>query len=373
MSESTAGVDVIYTVLPLFHSAAGVIGVGFLLNGCTMVLRKKFSAGRFFEDCAKHKVTIVQYIGELCRYLLASPPSKYEKEHRVRVAIGNGLRPEIWRDFQTRFNIPQVLEFYGATEMPGLIYNLCKTPEAAGCVGRLGSLGKLATGTFLVQYSVEKDELIRDRKGFCIECKPGEVGHLLIKLRDNELTRFSGYSDKKATEKKIVRNVFTPDDQYFCSGDLLSCDERGYYRFVDRIGDTFRWKGENCSTMEVSEVVSTFPGILEANVYGIIVPNNQDGRAPCAAITCDENAVDLDKLAAHLKKNLPSYAVPLFLRIMKQVDVTATFKHQKVDLRNQGIDINVVKEPLYYLQDGIKYVKLDPQVYARICAPFAKL
>jgi fatty-acyl-CoA synthase len=266
-----------------------------------------------------------------------------------------------------------VLEFYGATEMNGLIYNLCKTPQAAGAVGRLGSLGRLATGTHIVQYSVEKDELIRDARGLCIPCKPGEVGQLVIKIRNNEFSRFQGYSDKKATEKKIARNVFQQGDEYFCSGDLLSCDDKGYYRFVDRIGDTFRWKGENCSTMEVSEVVSTFPGVLEANVYGVLVPNNQDGRAPCAAITCEENALDFDKLAHYLKKNLPSYAVPLFLRIMKQVDVTATFKHQKVDLRNQGIDINVVQEPLYYLVDGQKYVKIDPALYAKICSPFAKL
>jgi fatty-acyl-CoA synthase len=261
-----------------------------------------------------------------------------------------------------------------ATEMNGLLYNHCKSPEAIGCVGRLGSLGKLATGTRIIKYSVEEDELVRTDKGFCIECGPGEVGQLVILIRDNEMSRFQGYSDKKATEKKIARNVFKQGDQYFCSGDLLSRDEKGYYRFVDRIGDTFRWKGENCSTMEVSEVVSSFPGILEANVYGVLVPNNADGRAPCAAISCeDESKMDFSKLLAHLKKNLPSYSVPLFLRMTPKIDVTATFKHQKVELRNQGIDISLIKDPMYYLQDGKTYVPLDNQAYAKICAPFAKL
>jgi fatty-acyl-CoA synthase len=166
--------------------------------------------------------------------------------------------------------------------------------------------------------------------------------------------------------------VFKVGDRYFCSGDLLSQDERGYYRFVDRIGDTFRWKGENCSTMEVSEVISAFPGILEANVYGVLVPNNADGRAPCAAISCEDN-VDFGKLLTYMKKNLPPYAIPLFLRKTPRINITETFKHQKVELRNQGIDLNVVKDPLYFLMDGKSYVPLDSHLYAKICSPFAKL
>jgi acyl-CoA synthetase (AMP-forming)/AMP-acid ligase II len=369
--------DIVYTCLPLFHSAGGGLGAGMMfIRGCTMVLRKKFSASKFFEDCTNHQVTVVQYIGELARYLLATPPSKFDRAHKVRIAIGNGLRPEIWLDFQRRFNIPEIGEFYGATESNGALFNHCKSDDAVGAVARAGYLVKKITGYKLCKFDVEKEELVRSKDGFCIEVGDGEPGELLMPIKANDpTTSFAGYSDPKATEKKIARNVFVKGDAYFTTGDLLSCDSKGFYRFVDRIGDTFRWKGENCSTTEVAEVVSVFPGVEEANVYGVLIPNNRDGRAPMAAITLKGRSeeVDLKAMAKHFKKNLPDYAVPLFLRFTPKIDITATFKHQKVELRNEGMDIAKVKDPMYFL-DGKngEYVKLTPDVYGKITQPFSK-
>jgi len=369
--------DVVYTVLPLFHSAGGGLGVGMMMYcGCTVVLRKKFSAKQFFQDCQKHNVTVVQYIGELCRYLLATPPADFDKKHKVRIAIGNGLRPEIWDQFQTRFNIPEIGEFYGATEGNMALVNHCRTKDAQGACGRQGWLGRKIMKNRFARYDVENDQIIRGPDGFCQDCAVGEPGELLFPIIDTDpSTTFAGYEDPKATQKKIIRDAFVKGDKYFMTGDLLSIDAKGFIRFVDRIGDTFRWKGENCSTTEVSEVLSTFPGILEPNVYGVLIPNNQDGRAPCASIIPvdgDIKNIDFAKLVAHLKKNLPAYAVPLFLRIAPQMELTATLKQTKGHLRSEGIDINKVKDPLYFL-DGEKYVPLTKEVFARITTPGARL
>lgn len=371
--------DVVYTCLPLFHSAGGGLGAGMMITGgLTMVLRKKFSAKMFFVDCAKHGVTVVQYIGELCRYLLTSPVNKkIDQGHHVRIAVGNGLRPEIWAEFQKRFNLPEIGEFYGSTEGNAALFGHCTSPESVGAVGRLGTLLRKITGMKLVKYDVENDCLVRGTDGFLIEVGAGEPGELLMPIKpDDPSTKFAGYSDPKATEKKIVRDGFAKGDQYFSTGDLLSRDAKGFFRFVDRIGDTFRWKGENCSTTEVTEVVSTFPGVEEANVYGVQIPNNQDGRAPCAAITPasgDLSKIDLNKLMKHCQKNLPSYAVPLFLRITPQIAVTATMKHQKGELRNEGIDISKVKDKMFYLSADKGYIPLTPQVFAEITKPMARL
>jgi len=369
--------DVVYTCLPLFHSAGGGMGAGIMvIRGCTLVLRKKFSASQFFQDCAKHNVTVVQYIGELCRYLLATPHGPYDRKHSVRVAVGNGLRPEIWDEFQTRFNLPMIGEFYGSTEGNGALVNLCKTPAARGAVGRLGFLLKRMTGFKLARYDVENDCLMRGADGMCVECATGQPGELLMPIKPNDpSTQFAGYNDAKATEKKIVRNAFVKGDAYFSTGDLLSCDAKGYFRFVDRIGDTFRWKGENCSTTEVTEVISTFAGVEEANVVGVLIPNNQDGRAPMVAITEKPGSkVDLAGLLKHARKNLPPYAVPLFIRMTPAIAITATLKHQKVEVRNEGIDVNKVKDPLFYLDDKLNaYVPLTKEVYARITAPKARI
>jgi acyl-CoA synthetase (AMP-forming)/AMP-acid ligase II len=369
--------DVVYTVLPLFHSAGGGLGIGMMMyRGCTVVLRKKFSAKLFFQDCSKHNITVVQYIGELCRYLLATPPSEFDKKHKVRIAIGNGLRPEIWDAFQTRFNIPEIGEFYGATEGNAALVNHCRTKDAQGACGRQGLLAQKIMKNRFARFDVENEAVIRGPDGFCQDCAVGEPGELLFPILDNDpSTTFAGYEDPKATAKKIIRDAFVKGDKYFMTGDLLNIDAKGFIRFVDRIGDTFRWKGENCSTTEVSEVLSTFPGILEPNVYGVLIPNNQDGRAPCASIIPVDGKIeniDMVKLVSHLKKHLPAYAVPLFLRISPQMEMTATMKQTKGQLRTEGMDISKVQDPLFFL-DGDKFVPLTKQVYAKITTPGARL
>jgi len=369
--------DVCYTVLPLFHSAGGGLGIGMMLyRGCTVVLRKKFTAKQFFQDCTEHNVTVVQYIGELCRYLLATPPSAFDKKHKIRIAIGNGLRPEIWDQFQTRFNIPEIGEFYGATEGNAALVNHCRTKEAQGACGRQGWLARKISKIRFARFDVENEAVVRGADGFCQDCAVGEPGELLFPIIDSDpSTTFAGYEDPKATAKKIIKDAFVKGDKYFLTGDLLNIDAHGFIRFVDRIGDTFRWKGENCSTTEVTEVLSGFPGIQESNVYGVLVPNNHDGRAPCACITPvdgDVSKIDFPQLVKYLKKNLPSYAVPLFLRISHEIETTATMKQTKGSLRTEGIDISKVKDQLLILE-GENYVPLTKEIYARICTPGARL
>mmetsp|Transcript_5030 Transcript_5030/g.16091 ORF Transcript_5030/g.16091 Transcript_5030/m.16091 type:complete len:634 (-) Transcript_5030:102-2003(-) len=371
--------DVIYTCLPLFHSAGGGLGIGVMINkGCTVVIKRKFSAKEWWKDIAKHNVTVAQYIGELCRYLLLQPEVPEERQHHLRIAVGNGLRPEIWGEFQERFNVPEIGEFYGSTEGNSALVNHCTTKDARGACGRMGSMLMKLTGVRLVKFDVLEEEPIRGKDGLCIDCDQNEAGELLFLIKpDDPSTRFAGYSDKKASEKKIIRDVFVKGDQYFRTGDLLRRDSKGYFHFVDRIGDTFRWKGENCSTTEVTEVMSTFPGIEECNVYGVQIPNNMDGRAPTAGITPkdgDISNIDLAGLARHAQANLPPYAVPLFLRILPQMAVTATMKHQKVKLRTEGVDHASVSDPLFWLEPGSKtYVPFTPEDLAKVVSKQAKL
>ena len=262
----------------------------------------------------RHKATVMQYIGELCRYLLAPQPHPAEKDHRLRVAVGNGLRPEIWNEFQRRNNIPEIGEFYGATEGNAFLFNHCKDYIGQGAVGKAGPLLQMLKPTYVVKFDIESEEPIRDPKtGFCIEITDGSAGELVSPILDiptakGSMQDFEGYTSKDATEKKILRNVFKKGDSYFRTGDLLRRKD-GFSYFVDRIGDTFRWKGENVSTMEVSEVISTFPGVMEASVYGVEVPG-KDGRACMVAIRLLEGqSINAEKFAEYCMANLPSYSV----------------------------------------------------------------
>ena len=352
--------DRVYVTLPLYHSAGGVMAAGAaLMSGGVLVLARKFSASRFWSDCRDNEVTSFQYIGELCRYLLHTPEHPDEQRHRVRVCIGNGLRPEIWQRFQERFHIPKIIEFYGATEGNVALMNL---DGKVGAVGRLPRLLRAAVGVTLIRYDVAKDEHERGPDGFCIPCKPGEVGEAVGRI--TAVSRFEGYSNPEATEKKILRSVFKPGDAYFRTGDLMRMDADDYFYFVDRIGDTFRWKGENVSTSEVAEVLSVCPGVKEANVYGVSVPN-QDGRAGMAALVVTEG-FDPAQLAGRCTRELPAYARPLFLRLLPQIEVTGTFKHRKVELVKEGFDPAAIADPLFFLDGERGYVKLDPDLYGRI-------
>ena len=360
--------DRMYIVLPLYHSAGGAMALGgTLLSGATAVLARKFSASRFWEDCVRHDVTAFQYIGELCRYLLNSPSHPDERRHRLRYAVGNGLRPEIWQPFQDRFAVPTIYEFYGATEGNVVCMNV---DGRVGSIGRVPGLVRRITGLHLVKFDVEKEEVIRGPDGFCIDCEVGEAGEAIGRI--TETARFEGYSDAKATEKKVLRDVFEKGDAYFRTGDLLREDAEGYFYFVDRIGDTFRWKGENVSTGEVAEVVATCPGVKEANVYGVEVPGT-DGRAGMASLVIDDD-FDVDGLQAHVERQLASYARPLFLRILPEIEITGTFKHRKVDAVKEGFDPERVSDPLYFLDpEKRSYVRLDAATHERITSGAVRL
>jgi fatty-acyl-CoA synthase len=352
--------DRVYVTLPLYHSAGGVMAAGSaLLSGGVLVLARKFSASRFWSDCRENEVTSFQYIGELCRYLLHTPEHPDEQRHRVRICIGNGLRPEIWEAFQERFNIPKIIEFYGATEGNVALMNL---DGKVGAIGRLPRLIRAAMGVALIRYDVAKDEHVRGPDGFCVPCKPGEVGEAIGRITG--VSRFEGYSNPEATEKKILRNVFKTGDAYFRTGDLMRLDADDYFYFVDRIGDTFRWKGENVSTNEVAEVLSVCPGVKEANVYGVTVPD-QDGRAGMAALVVNEG-FDPTALAERCGRELPGYARPLFLRLLPQIEITGTFKHRKVELVKEGFDPAAISDPLYFLDGERGYVPLDAELHGRI-------
>ena len=357
--------DKTYLVLPLYHATGGVVGLGStLFTGGTVVLRKKFSVEKFWEDCAKYNVTVITYIGELFRYLISAPKNEFEKQHNIRGMYGNGLRPDVWKVVQDRFGINNIIEFYGASE--GNV-SLTNVDSRFGSIGRIPPYAKNALPTKIVKFDVVNEKVVRNEDGFCIECEDDEAGEVigLIPNEDKFSGKFEGYTDKEATEKKILKDVFEKGDQWFSSGDLLKRDKDGYYFFVDRIGDTFRWKSENVATSEVSEAISTFAGVKEANVYGVLVPG-EDGRAGMASIVPGEE-FSINGLYEHLSQHLPKYSIPVFIRISKEIEVTGTFKYKKTDLVKDGFDPSVVKDQMYYASTSENdYIDLDANVFKKI-------
>jgi fatty-acyl-CoA synthase len=356
--------DRMYVVLPLYHSAGGMCAVGLtLVAGGTIVLRRKFSASHFWTDCQAEGVTLFQYIGELCRYLLNAPERPGERDHQLRLCLGNGLRPDIWEPFQERFGIPKILEFYGATEGNVALFN---TDGRVGAVGRIPPLMRRVMNVRLLKFDHEREEPVRAPDGTYVESEPGEPGEVIGLIpASGTLGTFEGYTDESATAKKVLRDVFEKGDTWFRTGDLMRCDEEGYFYFVDRTGDTFRWKGENVSTSEVSEVLGRHPGVREANVYGVEVPGT-DGRAGMASLVVDSD-FDLRALHATLARELASYARPLFIRLQREMQVTGTFKHRKVDLVEDGFDPKLVPDLLYFddPEEG-GFVPLDGSIYERV-------
>jgi len=362
----TKPTDRMYDCLPMYHSVGGVQAPGAVLaGGGAVVLREKFSASRFWDDVVRWDCTLVQYIGELCRYLLHASPSSSETAHRVRIACGNGLAPDIWEQFKSRFQIPRILEFYAATEGNVSLFNAEGEP---GAIGRIPSYLAHRFPAALVKFDVETGEPIRNEQGFCLRCAPNEVGEAIGLLRSdasNIGSRFEGYTRLDESEKKILRGVFKPGDAWFRTGDLMRKDERGFFYFIDRIGDTFRWKGENVATSEVSQALCEFPGIQEANVYGVEIPG-ADGRAGMATLVAAGD-LDLDALRSHLAKRLAAYARPLFLRIRQQMEVTGTFKYTKSELVRQGYNPAATSDAIYFnLPERQAFVRLDETLYARI-------
>jgi fatty-acyl-CoA synthase len=362
----TQSSDRMYDCLPLYHTAGGVVATGALLvNGGSVVIRDKFSAREFWDDVVRWDCTCFQYIGELCRYLVNSPPNPNERKHHLRLAYGNGLRPDVWPQFKRRFQIPQIIEFYAATEGNVSLFNF-DGKEAA--VGRLPWWLARRFPIKIVRFDPESQQPIRDNRGFCIECQvdePGEVIGKIIKHASKPGQRFEGYASEIETDRKILHDVFKTGDLWFRTGDLMRKDKNGYFYFIDRVGDTFRWKGENVSTTEVEEAVGRFDGILESNVYGVQIAG-RDGRAGMAAIVAKDN-LNLTALRDHIAQQLPEYARPVFLRIRKDNDLTTTFKQKKINLLKEGFDPSRTSDPIYFNDPQRKaFVRLDPALYEQI-------
>ena len=351
--------DRMYNCLPMYHSVGGVVATGaMLVSGGSVVVRDKFSASRFWDDIAANECTVFQYIGELCRYLVNSPPDPAETAHRLRLSCGNGLRPDVWDEFRRRFRIPRNLEFYAATEANFSLYNCEDEP---GSIGRIPPFLSHRFPVALVKFDIETGEPVRDANGRCIRCAPDEIGEAISRIAAG--SPFEGYTDGAASAKKVLRDVFAEGDAWFRSGDLMRKDARGFYFFADRIGDTFRWKGENVSTTEVAEAISTCPGVNEAVVYGVAVPG-ADGRAGMATIVVGPE-FEFAGLRRHLGAALPDYARPLFLRVRDRIEATGTFKPQKQALMREGFDPCVTGDAIY-VDDKTGFVRMDPALYRRI-------
>ncbi|XP_053908293.1 long-chain fatty acid transport protein 2-like [Cuculus canorus] len=356
--------DVVYTTLPLYHSAALLVGLGGCLEvGATMALRTKFSASQFWDDCRRYEVTVIQYVGELMRYLCHTPKRPNDRHHGVRMAVGNGLRAEVWKEFLQRFGAISIWEFYGATEGNAGFINYT---GKIGAVGRANAFLKFFVPFELIKYNVEEDRPQRDERGLCIRVHPGETGLLVVKITRN--APFHGYAgDAQKTEKKILRDVLVKGDSYFNSGDLLRMDHERFLYFQDRVGDTFRWKGENVATTEVEATLAMVNFIQEVNVYGVAVPGCE-GRCGMAAICLkDGTSFEGDNLYAFTRDTLPTYAAPVFIRIQDALEVTGTFKQCKGQLVKEGFDPTVISDPLFFRDDRRKsYVPLHRHLYEAI-------
>ena len=361
-----------YLCLPLYHSTGGLCAVGLMLErgGC-VILRERFSATHFWRDIAEEGATVFFYVGEMCRYLLNQAPAAIETKHKLRLMVGNGLRPDVWAKFQERFRIPKVLEFYGSTE--GNV-NMLNFDGKTGAIGRVPDWLRPVMNVRLVKFDVETEAPVRNAEGLCIEADIGETGEAIGEIRhDQPRYQFEGYAhDKAQTAKKILRDVFKKGDAWFRTGDLLRRDKDSYFYFVDRIGDTFRWKGENVSTNEVAERITAYPGVEEAIVYGVHIAS-AEGRAGMAVLNV-RDGFDLQGLRAHLYRELPAYARPVFIRLRQNIETTGTFKYRKVDLVNEGFDPSEVDDPLYF-DDSTeqKFVPVTADLAARIESGAVKL
>jgi fatty-acyl-CoA synthase len=360
--------DRMFNCLPLYHSVGGVVATGAtLVGGGAVVIRARFSASDFWRDVREEHCTLFQYIGELCRYLVNAPHQDIETAHSLRIACGNGLRPEVWEPFQRRFKIPRILEYYASTEGNFSLYN---------CEGRPGAIGKIPSflahrlAVALLRFDVDEGEPRRNEAGFCERCAPNEVGEAvgLIPGEANELAgRFEGYADPEASARKVLRNVFKEGDSWYRTGDLMRRDEAGFYYFVDRVGETYRWKGENVSTAEVLTALTAAPGVVDGVVYGVTVPG-ADGRAGTAALVVD-GKFDLETFRTDIAQRLPAYARPVFLRLLRSIETTGTFKPRKQELMQEGFDPARISDPLYFDDPrSQRYVPLDASLFAAISA-----
>ncbi|XP_073435688.1 long-chain fatty acid transport protein 2-like isoform X1 [Dendrobates tinctorius] len=363
--------DVFYLTLPLYHSAGLLVGLrGCIQTGAICALRKKFSATQFWDDCRKYNITAFQYIGEILRYLCNTRKKDNDKDHCVRFALGNGVRPEVLKEFNDRFGKIRIMEVYGATEGNVCFLNYSKKECA---IGRYNWFLKLVQPFEVVKFDVEKNEPIRDSAGRCIRVPRGETGLLIAKhLKSNPFVGYAG--NRNQTEKKKLHNVLEKGDTYFNTGDLIMVDKEGFVFFQDRVGDTFRWKGENVATTEVENFVSMLDFIEVANVYGVTVPHHE-GRIGMVSIKLKEGKMfDGDAMFSQVTEYLPNYARPRFVRIQDALPVNGTYKQYKMGLVNDGFNLSCIKDPLYFLDDTDRtYRPLDLKIYNDILGQKIKL
>ena len=354
--------DVMYVTLPLYHATGTVVcWCGVIAGSATLALRRKFSTSSFWKDVQKFDASAIGYVGELCRYLMDAPVSELEKGHRVKKMIGNGMRPNIWDKFKERFGVEEVLELYASSEGNVGFSNVFNFDN---------TVGFSPTPYAIIQFDKEKNEAVRDAKGWCKKVKKGEVGLLVGKI--TRRSPFDGYTDAEKNKSVVMKDVFKHGDSFFNTGDLVRDIGFRHAQFVDRLGDTFRWKGENVSTTEVENMVSEYEKIAEAVVYGVEIPDT-NGRAGMAAITLTDaaelNEQDCSAMVNLFKKSLPAYAVPVFLRVQKKVETTGTFKYQKNKLKEQAFDPKQTDERLLVLlPNATAYCDLTPEIYANIQA-----
>ncbi|KAI0204144.1 fatty-acyl-CoA synthase [Astrocystis sublimbata] len=350
-----------YTCLPLYHaSGLGLCMLPCLFTGATVVLGRKFSHATFWQEVHQSKATIIQYVGELCRYLVNAPPSPLDRGHHVHTAWGNGMRSDVWERFRQRFAIDCINELYGASD--GMLFSINNnrgdfSRDAIAVRGPLWYMMNRDEKRILIDPDTQ--EVVRGKNGWAIEAKKGEVGEIIHRMDAAEPDKGTPqyFNNKSATTKRRVTDVFRKGDLWFRSGDLFRLDSENRLYFVDRLGDTFRWHSENVSTSEVADMVGEFDQVAETNVYGVLVPN-ADGRAGCACVVLKEEVekTDFAALAAHCLERLPRYAVPLFVRVTKSLDYTGTHKLQKQKLRSEGIDLTAIRKSgddlMYWLPPG---------------------
>ena len=354
--------DVMYCTLPLYHATGMVVcWCGVIAGSSALAIRRKFSTSHFWTDVKKFNASAIGYVGELCRYLMDAPESSDEHSHRVTKMIGNGMRPNIWNKFKQRFGIEEVFELYASSEGNVGFSNVLNFDN---------TVGFSPVPYAIIQYDKEKDQPILDKKGHCIKVKKGETGLLIGKITNR--SPFDGYTDPEKNKSSIMHNVFTQNDAYFITGDLVKDIGFRHAQFVDRLGDTFRWKGENVSTTQVENICSDYEKITEAVVYGVEIPNT-NGRAGMAAITLKEgetlNEEDFANMATEFNKNLPSDAVPVFLRVQKAIETTGTFKYQKSKLKEEGFDLSKTDEQiLVLLPHEDRYCEMTQEIFDNIQA-----
>ena len=379
------GGDIWYISMPLFHATGGMNAFGCMVSGQTLAISKKFSVTNFWKDVYDADATVILYVGETARYLVNAPPGPYENSHRVRLMHGNGLRPDVWEKFRQRFGVPEVAEFYSATEGNIFLVNYNKGPWSASAVGADGFLKRWRRHNLAIPVAVdyETDEISRDPKtGFAKRVPYVTGGEIIVPLASE--AQWVGYwKNESATQKKLVRDVFKKGDLYYRTGDALRRTDDGLWFFMDRLGDTFRWKSENVSTAEVAEVLGRFPGVGEAIVFGVQLPNH-DGRAGCTALLLESRLsnFDFDAFLSYARSKLPKYAVPIFIRLISETQSTGNNKQNKVPFKAEGVNLGAygkkvrggeMDRVLWVPPSGDKYIDFGPNDWKALETGSARL